>query len=140
MMRSIKTTFAYSMAISVAGTVFLLTCAGPLVKAFIDDPLTVQYGQLFQRIICISTPCVSVTMIIITIFQSVGKKVQPLCLSLLRKGGLDIPFMFVMNALIGVNGIVWATPIADMGGMIASILVFVPFWKRLKAEQNIITE
>ena len=140
MMQSIKTTFAYSMAISVAGTVFLLTCAGPLVKAFIDDPLTVQYGQLFQRIICISTPCVSVTMIIITIFQSVGKKVQPLCLSLLRKGGLDIPFMFVMNALIGVNGIVWATPIADVGGMIASIFVFIPFWKRLKAEQNIITE
>ncbi|MBP1552977.1 MAG: hypothetical protein J6B21_02375, partial [Oscillospiraceae bacterium] len=140
MMRSIKTTFAYSMAISVAGTVFLLTCAGPLFKAFIDDPLTVQYGQLFQRIICISTPCVSVTMIIITIFQSVGKKVQPLRLSLLRKGGLDIPFMFVMNALIGVNGIVWATPIADVSGMIASIFVFTPFWKRLKAEQNIITE
>ena len=79
-------------------------------------------------------------MIIITIFQSVGKKVQPLCLSLLRKGGLDIPFMFIMNALIGVNGIVWATPIADVGGMIASIFVFTPFWKRLKAEQNIITE
>ena len=136
MMQSIKTTFAYSMAISIAGTVFLLTCAGPLVKAFINDPLTVQYGQLFQRIICISTPCVSVTMIIITIFQSVGKKVQPLCLSLLRKGGLDIPFMFIMNALIGVNGIVWATPVADLGGMITSILVFIPFWKKLKAEQN----
>lgn len=136
MMESIKTTFIYSMFISVAGTVFLLTCAGPLVKAFIDDPLTVQYGQLFQRIICISTPCVSVTMIIITMFQSVGKKVQPLCLSLLRKGGLDIPFMFIMNAILGVNGIVWATPIADLGGMIVSILVFIPFWKKLKAEQD----
>lgn len=136
MMESIKTTFLYSMVISVAGTVFLLTCAGPLVKAFIDDPLTVQYGQLFQRIICVSTPCVSVTMIIITMFQSVGKKVQPLCLSLLRKGGLDIPFMFLMNMLIGVNGIVWATPIADLGAMIVSIIVFIPFWKKIKAEQN----
>ncbi len=136
MMESIKTTFIYSMFISVAGTIFLLTCAGPLVKAFIDDPLTVQYGQLFQRIICISTPCVSVTMIIITMFQSVGKKVQPLCLSLLRKGGLDIPFMFIMNALIGVNGIVWATPIADLGAMIVSIIVFIPFWKTIKAEQQ----
>ena len=123
------------MFISVAGTVFLLTCAGPLVKAFIDDPLTVQYGQLFQRIICISTPCVSVTMIIITMFQSVGKKIQPLCLSLLRKGGLDIPLMFVMNTVLGVNGIVWATPIADLGAMILAIIVFIPFWKKLKAEQ-----
>ena len=136
MMESIKTTFVYSMVISVAGTVFLLTCAGPLVRAFIDDPLTVQYGQLFQRIICISTPCVSVTMIIITMFQSVGKKVQPLCLSLLRKGGLDIPFMFLMNSIIGVNGIVWATPVADLGAMILSVTVFIPFWKKIKTEQK----
>lgn len=139
MMQSIKTTFVYSMAISILGTVFLLTCAGPIVKAFIDDPLTVQYGQLFQRIICVSTPCVSVTLLIITMFQSVGKKLQPFCLSLLRKGGLDIPFMFIMNAWLGVNGIVWATPIADCGAMIAAICVFVPFWKTIQAQQKKLT-
>ena len=68
-------------------------------------------------------------MTIITIFQSVGKKVQPMLLSLLRKGGLDIPFMFLMNALAGINGIVWATPIADFGAMLVSLALFVPFWK-----------
>ena len=135
MMESIKTTFAYSMVVATAGTVFLLTCAGPLVRAFINDPLTVQYGQLFQRIICITTPCVSVTMIIITMFQSTGKKLMPLCLSLLRKGGLDIPVMILMNSLIGVNGIAWATPVADTGAMLCAILRFIPFWKQIKAEQ-----
>ncbi|MBR6610167.1 MAG: MATE family efflux transporter [Oscillospiraceae bacterium] len=136
MMESIKTTFRYSMIVATAGTVFLLTCAGPLVRAFIDDPLTVQYGQLFQRIVCITTPCVSITMIVITMFQSTGKKLQPLLLSLLRKGGLDIPVMIVMNHLVGVNGIAWATPIADTGAMLCAILRFIPFWKHLKAEQE----
>lgn len=136
MMESIKTTFKYSLAIATAGTVFLITCAGPLVKAFINDPLTVQYGQLFQRIICITTPCVSVTMIIITMFQSTGKKLQPLLLSLLRKGGLDIPVMIIMNSLVGVNGIAWATPVADTGAMLCAILRFIPFWKHLKSEQE----
>jgi Na+-driven multidrug efflux pump len=78
----------------------------------------VEYGQRFQRIICITGPCISVTMIIITLFQSVGIKARPLVLSLLRKGGLDIPFMFLLNALLGVNGIVWATPIADCSAML----------------------
>ena len=136
MMESIKTTFIYSLVVATAGTIFLIICAGPLVKAFINDPLTVQYGQLFQRIICITTPCVSITMIIITMFQSTGKKLQPLMLSLLRKGGLDIPVMIIMNRLVGVNGIAWATPIADTGAMLCAILRFIPFWKRLKAEQQ----
>ncbi len=136
MMTAVKTTFLYSLVVALASAAFLLTCAEPIVKAFIDDPLTVEYGQLFQRIICITGPCISVTMMIITLFQSVGQKVQPLILSLLRKGGLDIPFMFIMNALLGVNGIVWATPIADFNAMLAAIILFIPFWKKMKVKQS----
>lgn len=135
MMSAVKTAFIFSLTAALAGTAFLLTCAQPIVRAFIDDPLTVEYGQRFQRIICITGPCVSVTMMIITLFQSVGIKVRPLVLSLLRKGGLDIPIMFLMNSLLGVNGIVWATPIADFSAMLAAIALFIPFWKKMKAKQ-----
>ena len=134
MMAAVKTAFAYSIGVATVSTVFLLTCARPIVRAFIDDPLTVEYGQRFQRIICLTGPCIAVAMIIITMFQSVGKKAAPLVLSLLRKGGLDIPAMFVMDRLVGVNGIAWATPIADFLAMLAAICVFIPFWKNLKRE------
>ena len=60
---------------------------------------------------------------------------QPTILSLLRKGGLDIPFMFLLNHLAGADGIVWATPIADLGAMTVAILLFIPFWRRL-SEKN----
>jgi len=136
MMSAVKTTFLFSLIVALAGTAFLLTCAKPIVRAFIADPLTVEYGQHFQRIICITGPCISVTMIIITLFQSVGITVRPLILSLLRKGGLDIPFMFLMNAVLGVNGVVWATPIADFSAMLAAIVLFIPFWKKMKSEQT----
>ncbi len=134
MMSAVKTTFAYSLIVALAGTAFLLLCAGPVVKAFINDPLTVEYGSTFQRIICVTGPCISVTMIVITLFQSVGRKVAPLILSLLRKGSLDVPLMFLMNHLIGVNGIAWATPMADVTAMLTAICVFIPFWKSLKKE------
>lgn len=74
MMSAVKTTFAYQLSIALLSMIFLLTCAGPLVRAFIDNPLTVEYGGQFQRIICITTPSVSVTTVIITLFQSVGKR------------------------------------------------------------------
>lgn len=134
MLSAVKATFISSLTVAVAGMIFLLTCAGPIVNAFINDPLTVSYGQVFQRIICITGPCISVTMIIITLFQSVGKKLEPLILSILRKGGLDIPFMLLMNHLVGVNGIAWATPIADGIAMITAIGLFIPFYKKLMQE------
>lgn len=129
---AIKTTFVLSLIVACVGTVFLFTCAGPIVRAFIEDAETVRYGQMFQRIICITGPCISVTMIIITIFQSVGKKVQPMVLSLLRKGGLDVPMMILMNHLTGINGITWATPMADFGAMVIALIIFIPFWRMQK--------
>jgi Na+-driven multidrug efflux pump len=56
---------------------------------------------------------------------------RPLLLSLLRKRGLDIPFMILFYALFGVYGIVWATPVADFLAMVISLLFFIPVWKRL---------
>ncbi len=134
MMSAIKVTFALSIAVAVVGTVFLLTGAGVIVRAFIDDPATVRYGSLFQRIICVTGPCIPISMVIIAIFQAVGKKRMPLFLSLLRKGAVDIPAMFLMNRLIGVSGIAWATPIADIVSMTAAICCFIPFWKSLRAQ------
>ena len=131
---ALRVDFLLSFTVALIGTIFLFTCAGPIVRAFIDDAETVRYGQLFQRIICITGPCISVTMLAITTFQSVGKKIQPAILSLMRKGGLDIPFMFLLNSLAGVNGIVWATPIADLCAMIVAVILFIPFWRRLSSQ------
>lgn len=136
MKKAIKTTFILSLTVASVCAVLLFTCARPLVSAFIDNPLTVKYGQKFQRIICIPGPCISVTLIIITVFQSAGKKIQPLLLSLLRKGGLDIPFMILFDVLFGIDGIIWATPIADFSAMIIAILTLIPFWKRLESEER----
>jgi putative efflux protein, MATE family len=131
MKKAIVRTFSLSLSVATIFTVLLFTCAQPMVRAFIHDPLTVEYGEVFQRIICITGPCISVTLITITILQSIGKKLKPLLLSLFRKGGLDIPFMFILNATLGVKGIVWATPIADFLAMVISIFLFVPIWRKL---------
>ena len=131
MKSALKVDFLISFTIALISTMLLFTCAGPIVRAFINDAETVRYGQLFQKIICITGPCISVTMLTITAFQSVGKKLQPAILSLMRKGGLDIPFMLLLNMLVGVSGIVWATSIADLCAMTVAIILFVPFWRQL---------
>lgn len=136
MKAALKVDFFISFTVALVSTVLLFTCAGPIVQAFINDAETVRYGQLFQRIICITGPCIAVTMLTITSFQSVGQKLQPAILSLLRKGGLDIPFMLLLNHLAGVDGIVWATPIADLIAMTVAVILFIPFWRRLSTQEQ----
>ena len=134
MKAALRVDFLLSLGIAVAGTVFLFAGAGPIVRAFIDDAETVRYGRMFQQIICLTGPLISVTMLAITTFQSVGKKLEPAALSLLRKGGLDIPFMLLLDRLAGVDSIVWATPLADLIAMVVALCLFAPFWRRLSEQ------
>ena len=131
MRSAIKVTLILSLVVTTAGAILLFTCAGPLVRAFINDAETVRYGSMFQRIICITGPFTAITTVIISIFQSVGQKGKPLVLSTLRKGGLDVPFMFLLDSIAGADAIAWATPIADCGAMLVGILLFVPLWRKM---------
>lgn len=140
MRSAVKTAFFYSMTVASAGAVLLFTCAVPVVRWFIDDAETVAYGQHFLRIICITCPAVSVTMMVISVFQATGEKKRPMILSFLRKGGLDVPFMFLMNTAAGANGIPWATPIADSLAMAVALILFIPYGKRLKYAMENLSE
>lgn len=131
MRAAIKITLILCLSVTICSAILLFTCAGPIVKSFINDAETVSYGRLFQRIMCITGPFTAITLVILTIFQSAGQKIKPLILSLLRKGGLDVPFMFLMNTLVGMNGIAWATPMADCCAMIVALMLFAPFWIKM---------
>ncbi|MBE6670945.1 MAG: MATE family efflux transporter [Ruminococcaceae bacterium] len=137
MRAAIKTSFVFCLIVSIIGAIFLFTCAVPVVKFFISDAETVAYGQHFLRIICITCPAISVTMMIITIFQATGQKTKPMILSFLRKGGIDVPFMFIMNYIAGASGIPWATPISDVLAMAVALILFVPYWKKMNSEYKI---
>ena len=99
----------------------------------IADAQTVAYGQRFMRIMCVTCPAASVTMMVVTVFQATGEKLRPMLVSMLRKGGLDIPFMLLYNALAGVEGIAFATPTADVLTMSIGIILIIPYWKKITA-------
>lgn len=136
MKSAIKLTLLICLAMALVGVLSLFFLAEPLVRAFIDDALTVEYGSVFQKIISISVAFSAFSMVIITIFQACGKKLQPTVLSFLRKGCVDIPFMLLLNKLIGVYGIAWATPVADFIAMCVAFALFVPFWKEFNKFHN----
>lgn len=95
--------------------------------------VTVAYGQQFLKIIALACPTTAVNFMVITVFQATGEKTKPLLLSLLRKGGLDVPLMFAFNTLWGVSGIARATPAADAAALVLAALLFVPYLRQIKS-------
>ena len=140
MLETVKKTFILSVGAALTFSVLLFTCAGPLVRLFIDNDLTVEYGRYFQRIIALTGPCISVVLLTTTMFQAVGMKKRPLILSFMRKGGFDIPFMLLYNAVFGLYGIVWATTTAEILAMTCAIIMLVPFIKRFDMERKNLNE
>lgn len=136
MNKTIKTTFRIILVVALTCMLLLFTLAHPIVKFFIDDETTVTFGEAFQRIICLSGLSVAMAIFITSTFQAVGKKIQPLIISLLRKGFLDIPIMILLNHLVGVYGIVWAMPIADTLGMTIAVILVIPFLKKMRHAQK----
>ena len=134
MKAAIKTAFAYSFLVACVGAVLLRTLATPISSCFIADTETVQYGQHFLKIICLFCPTTAVNFMVITVFQAIGRKIQPLFLSLLRKGSLDVVFMLILNGAVGVSGIAWATPFADWIAFVISVALIVPQLRQLKIE------
>lgn len=109
-----------------------------LITFFIRDEVTVHYGAEFLRILCLAVPVYTLTFVIIAVFQGVGRGVEPLVLSVLHKGSLDIALLFLIRTLFGVERLVWAAPISEAVALIVGIGMLFSFQKRTqKINQNL---
>ncbi|MGI6010939.1 MAG: MATE family efflux transporter [Ruminococcus sp.] len=87
---------------------------------FINDPATLRYSAGFLRRMVTAMPMMAVCYPMIIQFQAMGKFKESLICSILRKGVLDIPLLFLMNELLGLYGCMWVQPIVDTISLIAA--------------------
>lgn len=95
---------------------------------FISDPVTIRYSAAFLRRMVTAMPMMSVCYSMIIQFQAMGKFKESLVCSVLRKGVLDIPLLFLMNGLLGLYGCMWVQPMVDSISLIAAG----GFYRRIK--------
>ena len=131
--RRMRQSVLISMGISIAlSTLFLIAArffSVNLVSVFISQTESVNYGARFLEILCIGGPFSACAYALISFFQATGKGIRSLILALLRKGVLDIPLMYILNPIIPIYGIVWATPLADMICCVVALILFLRFLK-----------
>ncbi|HWR24315.1 MAG TPA: MATE family efflux transporter [Feifaniaceae bacterium] len=138
--KRMKATLKYSLVICVAFTsvclVILEVFAPSLVRFFINVPETVGLGASFMRLHCIAMPFISLTLVLMAFFQATGQGGKALVLSLIRKGIIDVPLMFLMNALIPMVGLMTVQPMLDFLSAVIAVLMYLHFMKGIKAENR----
>lgn len=94
-----------------------------LVRFFIEDTATIEYGAVFTRLRCISLPFINIEFMLISVFQGIGGAKQAFALSLFRKGIFDLPLMMLANVLWPMYGLMLVEPVMEfLGGSLAVFL------------------
>lgn len=121
--------FSFAMLCLVVYEIF----APQLSSLFISDPVTISYSAGFLRRMVTAMPMMSVCYPMIIQFQAMGKSRASLVCSILRKGVLDIPLLFLMNTIFGLYGCMWVQPIVDT----ISLIVAGGFYRRMRCREGI---
>lgn len=131
-----KQALIFGIKIAVGFSIFCLVLyevfAPFFVGLFIKDALTRQYGAAFLRLMVIAMPMMSVCNPLIIEFQAMGKVRESLICSILRKGVLDIPCLFIMDGIWPLYGCMLVQPIVDAISMTAALICYRKISKELR--------
>lgn len=91
---------------------------------FIADARTVELASQFLRIRVLATPLMFLSFFTVYLFQAFGQGRIALFLGVTRWLVLNIPMLFLLNALVGMYGLVWSQTVADSLTVLLSLYVY----------------
>ena len=104
-----------------------------LVGCFISDATTLDYGAAFLKRMVVAMPFMAAGYPMIVQFQAMGKVKEALIGSIMRKGALDLPLLFLLDYLSPLYGITWVQPIVDVAALTVSTVLYLLVCRREKA-------
>ena len=113
-------------------TVFYIFFRRQVVGAFIDNEEVIEYGVKMLTALMSAGPFIGIMFIINFAFQGMGNGTSSLILAVSRQGLVFLPTLFIMDKLIGLEGIIWAQPAADYFCIILSVIMFSSYIRKIK--------
>lgn len=126
-----KITLLYSTILAVIFMFIFIFFGENLIRIFIDDALTVAAGTQVLRAFTWAVPFIGLQMTLVVTFQSTGKAVKSLIVSLGRQCIIYIPLLYILNAQFGFEGLIYAQPVADILTTIVAVLMSFSFIKEM---------
>ncbi|MBC5625820.1 MATE family efflux transporter [Clostridium sp. NSJ-49] len=115
--------FALILGVSLTAICYLFT--NQIVSAFLTEVSAFDYGVEFSRILLSTSALFGVFYVLINALQATGAAVSSLIINISRQVIIYIPALFILKAILGINGLVWAQPVADILSICLAIILYV---------------
>ena len=102
------------------------------VGLFMQDQQIVDYGARFLRGFCLGMPFLAIDFLAVGVFQACGLGKNAFLFAILRKVVLEIPALFILNALFPLYGLAYAQFAAELVLAIAAVIVLARLFRRLE--------
>lgn len=104
----------FSLIVSLVMTVICYLATKQIVSAFLTDTNAFYYAVHFAKILLTTSVFFGVFYVLTNVLQAMGAAIPSLIINLSRQGLIYIPALYILNSIIGINGLVWAQPVADI--------------------------
>ena len=119
----------------ILGTVLAAICyvfTNQIVSAFLTDQTAFSYAVQFARILLSTSFLFGVFYVLVNALQAMGAATPALLISMSRQGIIFIPALFILQTVVGMTGLVWAQPVADVLSILIAAILFRKTMKKMQ--------
>ena len=112
--QSVRFALKGALLLTVAVAAVYIALAKPLISLFNRNPMVIDFGRGLLISQVALYPAFGLCYMMTITFQTIGSSRMGLFLSLVRQGLCYVPFILILPKLLGVNGIYFSQPAADL--------------------------
>jgi putative MATE family efflux protein len=128
----VSTTTFFFVGITLAiGTVFMVF-RQQIFSLFSKDPGVLVAGFTILTAMLVSTLFTGFTSIISDMFQAIGAGIQANIMAMVR-GLVLIPIIYLGNQMLGLNGVIWALPAAEISACLVGTVLWLASGRKFMA-------
>ncbi|MCD2492086.1 MATE family efflux transporter [Lacrimispora sp. NSJ-141] len=131
---AVRISLMISAAVMAAGTLLSQAVPVPILQIFNSDKNMLSMGETALRIISIGFIPSALGIIASAVFESIGKGLPSLSVTLLRQLVIVLPLSFLLSRTFGLNGVWTALPVSEA---ITAVYAGVLLTKELKKQRVI---
>ncbi|GHT55964.1 MATE family efflux transporter [Spirochaetia bacterium] len=129
-----KLTIIYATMLCIAGSIILRLFGDMFIRFFINDIKTIEAGTAIMHTFVWGLPFIGSQITLMVSFQSFGKSIQAMVISMGRQLMFYVPLLYLLNHTFGFNGFIWAQPAADILTTGIAVLLSRPLFKIMRGE------
>lgn len=128
---SMRFALLFALALGVVLTAICYIFTNQIVGVFLTDATAFDYAVQFSRILLTTSFLFGVFYVMTNALQAMGAAMSSLVINLSRQGIIFIPALFILQAVIGLTGLVWAQPVSDLISLFIAVVLYFRVSKKL---------